>query len=241
MSFIWHTFFFDPIYNLLVFFVDTIPHGDVGLAIVATTIVVKFVLLPLSVKATKTQVKMKELQPKLEALKETHKDNREQQAQEMLALYREAGVNPFASILLVLLQIPIIIALYFAVTRGGGVPLPDINIEILYSFIPVPEAVSTMMFGWFDILARSLPLAFLAGAAQFVQARLSLAALPTPEKDAAPSFKNDFQKSMQLQVKWVLPVIIFFVAYSTSAAVALYFTVSNLFAIAQEFYLRRHR
>ncbi len=240
-SFIWHTFFFDPIYNLLVFFIDVFPLGDVGLAIIATTIVVKCILLPLSVKATKTQVRMKELQPKLEALKETHKDNREAQAREMLELYKEAGVNPFASILLIFLQVPIIIALYFAVTRGGGVPLPDINIDLLYAFIPQPDTVSTMLFGWFDILGKSLPLALLAAGAQFVHGRLSMAALPTPDKDAAPSFKNDFQKSMQLQIKWVLPVVIFFVAYTISAAVALYFTVSNLFAIAQEYYLRRHR
>ena len=57
-SFIWHTFFFDPVYNALVFFIAVIPGGDIGLAIVATTVVVKFVLLPLSVKATKTQVIM---------------------------------------------------------------------------------------------------------------------------------------------------------------------------------------
>lgn len=241
MSFIWHTFFFDPIYNLLVFFIDVFPGGDVGLAIVATTLVVKCVLLPLSVKATKTQVVMKEIQPKLEALKETYKDDRQKQAEEMLSIYRDAKINPFASIFLILLQIPILIALYFAVTRGGGIPLPEINVGLLYSFVPVPEAVSTFFLGSFDMLAKSIPLALIAAGAQFIHARLSMSVLPTPDKDAAPSFKNDFQRSMQLQVKWVLPVVIFFVAYTTSAAVALYFTVSNIFAIAQEFYLRRHR
>ena len=54
-SYIWHTFFFDPIYNILVFFIDVAPRGDVGLAIVCTVVVVKTILLPLSVRAAKTQ------------------------------------------------------------------------------------------------------------------------------------------------------------------------------------------
>ena len=64
-NYIWHTFFFDPVYNGLVFFIDVIPGGDVGLAIIATVIVVKTILLPLSIKAAKTQRVMREIEPKL--------------------------------------------------------------------------------------------------------------------------------------------------------------------------------
>ena len=106
-SYIWHTFFFDPVYNGLVFFIDIIPGGDVGLAIIATVIVVKTILLPLSIKAAKTQRVMREIEPKLREIKETHKDNREAQALAMMTVYREAGMNPFASLFLILLQIPI--------------------------------------------------------------------------------------------------------------------------------------
>ena len=60
-SYIWHTFFFDPVYNILVFFIDVIPGGDVGLAIIATVIVVKLILLPVSIKAIQTQKIMKEI------------------------------------------------------------------------------------------------------------------------------------------------------------------------------------
>ena len=58
---IWHTFFFDPVYNGLIFFIDILPGGDVGLAIICTTVVVKLILLPLSVRAAKTQVAMREI------------------------------------------------------------------------------------------------------------------------------------------------------------------------------------
>lgn len=240
-SFIWHTFFFDPVYNILVFSIDLIPGGDVGLAIIATTIVVKLVLLPLSVKATKTQVIMRELEPQLKALKETHKDDRETQAREMMALYKEAGLNPFASVLLIFLQIPIIIALYLSVYSGGGVPLPEINLDVLYSWVPVP-AVATMLFlGVIDIAGRSLPLALLAGVTQFFQATYAMPAPPPREPNAEPNFKDDFQRTMHTQMRFVLPVVIFFVAYTISAAVALYFVVSNVFGIAQELYVRRFR
>lgn len=240
-SFIWHTFFFDPVYNALVFFIDLIPGGDIGLAIVATTIVVKLILLPLSVKATKTQVIMRELEPKLKELKQKYKEDKETQARKMMELYREAGLNPFASVLLVLLQIPIIISLYLSVYGGGGVPLPEINVDVLYSWVPVPTTATMLFVGLIDIAGRSLPLAALAGISQFFQAKLSMPAPAPKEPGAEPNFKEDFQRSMHAQMRYVLPLVIFFVAYTISAAVALYFVVSNLFGIAQEYYIRRFR
>jgi len=240
-SSIWHTIFFDPVYNLLIFCIDIVPGGDVGLAIIFTTIFVKLVLLPLSVKAAKTQVIMRELEPKLKELKVTYKDNKEEQAKAMMALYKEAGMNPFASIFLMFLQIPIIIALYLAVYSGGGVALPAINTDLLFSFVPEPVVITTLMLGLIDITARSLPLALLAGITQFFQARLAMPAPAPREPGAAADFKADFQRSMSVQMRYVLPVIIFFVAYSLSASIALYFTVSNLFAIAQELYIKKHR
>ena len=116
---IWHTFFFDPVYNTLVFFIDVIPAGDVGLAIIATVLLVKLVLFPVSIKAVKTQKIMREIEPKLKEIREKHKDDRQEQAQAMMAVYQEAGMNPLASVFLILLQIPIIIALYFSIKPGS--------------------------------------------------------------------------------------------------------------------------
>lgn len=240
-SYIWHTFFFDPVYNGLVFFIDVVPGGDIGVAIILTTIVVKLILLPLSVKAAKTQVIMRELEPKLKELKETYKDDREAQAREMMTLYRDAGLNPFASIILIFLQIPIIIALYLSVYSGGGVSLPDINLDVLYSWVAAPATVSMLFLGLIDIAGRSLPLALLAGITQYFQANLSLPKAEPRDPNAAADFKADFQRSMQMQMRYVLPVIIFFVAYTISAAIALYFVVSNLVGIAQELYIRKYR
>ena len=240
-NYIWHTFFFDPIYNSLVFFIDVIPGGDVGLAIAASIALVKFILLPLSIQAAKTQKVMREIEPKLKAIKEQYKDNREAQAKAMMAIYQEAKMNPFASIVIIFLQIPIIIALYYSVYSGGGAALPAINIELLYSFIPAPQEVSMNFLGLMDITQRSIFLALLAGITQYIQVAYMMPKLPPRDKDAAPDLKEDFMRNMQLQMKYVMPVLIAVVAYTISAAIALYFVVSNIFAIIQEWYIRRHR
>jgi YidC/Oxa1 family membrane protein insertase len=240
-TYIWHTFFFDPVYNALVFFIDVIPGGDVGLAIIATVIIVKFILLPLSIKAAKTQRIMKEIEPKLKEIKEKYKDKREEQAKAMMAIYSEAGMNPLASVFLMFLQIPIIIALYLAVSKGGGVLLPEINVDLLYSFVEAPAVVSMNFLGHIDIVSKSFWLALLAGITQYFQVKVSMPALPPRDPKAAPDLKAEFMHNMQLQMRYVMPVLIFFAAYFISAAIALYFFVSNLVGIAQEFYIRKHR
>lgn len=240
-SYIWHTFFFDPVYNGLVFFIDIIPGGDVGLAIIATVVVVKTILLPLSIKAAKTQRIMREIEPKLREIKETHKDNREAQALAMMTVYREAGMNPFASLFLIFLQIPIIIALYFAVYSGGGIKLPDINVDLLYAFVSNPSVVNMNFLGMIDITGKSVFLAFLAGVTQYYQVKVSLPEMPPRDPSKAPDMKEEFMRNMHLQMRYVMPVIIFFVSYIISAAIALYFFVSNIVAILQELYVRKHR
>lgn len=240
-SYIWHTIFFDPVYNGLVLFIDILPRGDVGLAIIALVIVVKTILLPLSIKAVKTQRIMREITPKLTALKEQFKDKREEQAKAMMAIYKEAGLNPFAGIAVMLLQIPILIALYFSVYSGGGVPLPAINTALLYGFIPVPEIVNMNFLGIVDITKASFILALMAGVTQYFQIKLAMPPLPPKEEGAAPDMKDDIARMMQVQMKYLLPPLIFFVGYTTSAAIALYFVVSNVVAVVQELVVKKHR
>ncbi|MBP9836443.1 MAG: membrane protein insertase YidC [Candidatus Pacebacteria bacterium] len=225
----------------MIFFIDIVPGGDVGLAIIAIVVVVKTILLPLSIKAAKTQRIMREIEPKLREIKETHKDNREAQALAMMTVYRDAGMNPFASLFLIFLQIPIIIALYFAVYSGGGIKLPDINVDLLYAFVNNPSIVNMNFLGMIDITGKSLFLAFLAGVTQYYQVKVSLPEMPPRDPNKAPDLKEEFMRNMHLQMRYVMPIIIFFVSYIISAAIALYFFVSNIVAILQELYVRRHR
>lgn len=240
-STIWHTLFFDPVYNSLVFFIDILPKGDVGMAIIATVLLVKTILLPISIKAVKTQKVMRDIEPKLREIKEKHKDDRQQQAQAMMEVYRDAGMNPFASILLVLIQIPIIIALYFSVYSGGGVALPEINLDLLYAFVSAPADVTMNFLGLIDMAGRSWLLAIGAGITQYFHVTLTMPKLPPKEPGAEPNMRDDFMRNMQTQMKYVMPVLITFAAYYISAAIALYFLVSNLVTIMQEIFIRKHR
>jgi YidC/Oxa1 family membrane protein insertase len=230
---LFHTVIFNPLYNGLIFFIDIVPWGDVGLAVIALTILVKFILFPLSIKATKTQIAMRAIEPELKTLKETVKDKQEQ-ARQMMALYKDRGIKPFSSILLIFVQLPIILGLYWVFFRGG---LPEVNIDIVYAFIPVPDLVNMQFLGLIDMASKSIPLALLAGITQFIQARLSLP--PLTVRQEGDGFKEDLARSFHIQMRYVLPVVIAVIAYMISAAVALYWAISNIFTIGQEIFVRR--
>ena len=95
--------------------------------------------------------------------------------------------------------------------------------------------------GLVDMTGRSLLLALAAGVTQFIHVNYSMPKLPPRDPEAAPSLKDDFARNMQTQMRYVMPIFITFIAYSISAAIALYFFVSNLTMIAQELYVKRHR
>jgi membrane protein insertase Oxa1/YidC/SpoIIIJ len=105
----------------------------------------------------------------------------------------------------------------------------------------MPESVSMLFLGQFDIAASSLALALVAGGTQFVATTLSLPKLAPKDPTTAPSMKDDFMRNMQLQMKYVMPVFMVFIAYTFSAAIALYFVVSNIATIIQELLVRKHR
>lgn len=230
------TFIYDPLYNGLVFFISIVPGGDVGLAVILLTIFVKFILFPLSLKAVRTQMVMREIEEPLKELQEKYKEDKQKQAQEIMALYREKGINPFSSILLLFIQIPIIFGLYWVFFKGG---LPEIDTELLYSFVQAPSLINMMFLGIIDMGGRDVILALLAGITQYIQAKYSLPEIkPRDEKTA--SFKDDLARSFQVQIRYVLPVIVFVISYTISAAIALYWTTSNIFSILQEWYVRKN-
>jgi len=229
-----NTVLYEPLYNGLVFLIDIVPFADVGIAVVILTLAVKLVLFPLSIKMVKTQIAVRTLEPEIAKIKEKHKGNSQEQARQMMALYKERGVNPFSGILLLFVQIPIIFALYFVFFRG----LPIINVDILYSFIPVPTEVNMHFLGLIDMSMKSVILAAMAGAMQYFQMKFALPKMEARKDN--PSFKEDLSRSFQMQMRYILPIVVLVIAYVISSAVALYWTTSNLFQIGQEVYVRRN-
>lgn len=236
MKELFNTLLFEPLYNALVLLIDIIPGADVGFAVIALTIIVKLILFPLSKKAVYAQIKMREIQKPLDDLKNKYKDNREEMGKAMLDFYRENKINPFSGILLIFIQIPVILALYWVFLKGG---LPEINQSILYSFIPTPEKVDMEFLGFFNIAeSKGVILALLAAISQHFQARFSFPKQPEIKKGEKPSFKEDLMRGMGIQIKWILPIVIFFISYGLVSAISLYWFISNIFAIGQELYIR---
>lgn len=231
MHYLWDTLLYKPLINALAFLVSIVPGGDVGIAVIILTILVKLILFPFSQKAIKNQAAMTMLAPELEKIKKSG-GSKEEQARLTFELYKKHKTNPFSGCLLVLIQIPIIFALYFVFFEGI-----KFKPEVLYSFIHVPEKINMIFLGMIDLAGKSLFLAVLAGVSQYLQAHFMPKPKTTP--GAAGSFAESFGKSMQMQMKYVFPLLITWIAYSISGAVALYWITSNIFSVGQQIYVNK--
>jgi YidC/Oxa1 family membrane protein insertase len=233
-----HNWIYEPIYNALVFFVDIVPNHDIGLAVIIVTIIVRIILYPLARKAIRSQIAIKAIQPELEALKKKYKDKPEEQGRAMFALYREKKVNPFSGLFLLLIQLPILLGLYFVFARGG---FPTVDSTLLYSFVALPQDVNMHFLGLIDMGGKSIVLAVLVAVTQAIYTRLSMG----PRQSLSPvdavkdpkdvSFSEEMARSFDIQARYVLPLIIGVVSYFVAAAAPLYWVTSNLFMIGQEF------
>jgi YidC/Oxa1 family membrane protein insertase len=229
---LWNAILYKPLVNILAFFVSVVPGGDLGLAVIILTILVKLALFPLSKKSIESQAKMNLLAPELAKIKKSGA-SKEEQAKLTFELYKKNKTNPFSGCLLILIQLPIIFALYYVFLKGL-----KFDGSLLYSFVQVPENINMHFLGLLDISQKSLLLAILAGVSQFFQAHF----MPKPNLSGDKnSFQDNFAKSMQVQMKYVFPVIVAFIAYSVSGAVALYWVTSNIFAIGQQIYINKKK
>jgi len=229
---LWNIIFYKPLYNALVWIVDVLPNHSLFIAVVILTIIVRLIISPLSYKALRTQIKTKALQPKLNIIKKTITDKQEQ-AKATFALYKENGVNPFSSFLLILVQFPIIIALYW-VFRDGGV---EVNPELLYKFVEIPEMIARATFG-IDLAQKSYLLAALAGLTQYIHISRS-ASFKTVDTGED---KTDQEKMMAMvgkSMKFTMPIMITIFSYIIGGAVALYWVTSNIFMIVQETFIQK--
>lgn len=210
-----------PLYNLLVLLSTKVPGFDLGWGIITLTLIVKVILLPFYHQSLVTQVKLKKLDPLIRKIKEESKGDKTQETTKLLALYKENKINPIIGFVLLLVQLPIILALFYVFKDSVSL-----------------QGVGHIFLGWFDLTSRSYVLAVLTGLTQFFQIKLSLPPQP-PKTDGARSFQEDLARNMQWQMKYFMPVMITVVAAGLPAALALYWITSSLFAIAYELLIRR--
>lgn len=217
-----------PLFNGLIFLYNTLPFHDLGLSIIVLTVIIRFILYPLNQKAIRSQKRMGELQPQIKEVQLKHKADKVAQSQALMELYKKNKINPAAGCLPLLIQFPVLIALYQALLHSLK---PD-SLSALYSFVAQPGIINVLFFGLVDLSRSNYIMAILAGALTFVQSKMM-----APKTAAGSS--NDFSATMSKQMTYLMPVMTVFIAWKLPAGLALYWIVITLFGIGQQYLITR--
>jgi YidC/Oxa1 family membrane protein insertase len=248
MLFLFNAFVYQPIYNLLVFIYNILPFKDFGVSIIIVTLLIKFILVPLSKKQIESQKKMAELQPKIKALQEKHKDDKEKQSRALMELYKEHKTNPFSGCLPIIAQLVFLIAIYRVLFNMSAAGLM-VDASGLYPFVHNPEQINRIFFGIIDLSAaidfkaialKDFPhivLVVLAAFSQYIQTKMLMAKQAT--QPTAKDGKPDFAQMMNKQMLFLGPLLTLFIGIRFPAGLALYWLVSTTFMIAQQYYIER--
>ncbi len=232
ISSIFHSLLYKPFYNILVYLTGVLPGSDIGWAVIVLTIFVLAILLPLRHKQANTQRQMKAVESEQNKIKKDYADNSAERNKRIIELYNKHGINPFAGFALIFIQIPVMLALYFVFTRG----IPFTNVD-LYSFVTLPTGINSIFLGLLDLTTKSIPLALLVALTQYIQVNLALP--PIAPRTEGEGFGQDFARSMNTNMKYVMPAMIGFFAASFPSVVGLYWLTNNIFGIAHELYVKR--
>src|SRR3989344_610673 len=253
------TTFVFPILNLLVFFYKIflfikIP-GALGLAIIALTAFIRLLLHPFFKQQLETSKKMADLKPHLDRLSSKHKDDKKILQEEHMKLYQQAGINPAAGCLFMIVQIPVFIALYntlslFLLNGNAAKIISQIN-KVLYHPALKIQTIDPWFFGLNLALAPAKAglwyyylLPVITAILQYFQtAVMTPASAPTPEvKEAKKNTSGvnvkkedagDFQKAMNMQMKYIFPLMIGYFSYTLPVGLSLYWNIFSIFSIIQ--------
>ncbi len=227
--------FYQPLLNLLIFLYNVIPGHDMGLAIIAITVIIKLVLYPLSIQSLRAQKAMTDLQPKISEIKKQYKDQKEEQAKQLMNLYKQEKINPLSSCLSLLIQLPFLFAIY-QVFRTG---LSNGSLALLYSFVYHPATINTIAFGFLNLAKPQFVLALLAGAAQFWQGKMLFA--KRPKIKTADSKDEDMTAIMNKQMTYMMPIVTVVIGMSLPSGLTLYWLIFTLGTVAQQLIAFRHK
>ncbi len=226
-----NTILYQPLLSILTF-LTTIFGGSLGFAIIALTILIRTVLIPLSLPALKSAKKLKDLKPHLDNLKKKHAKDAKRLQQEQLNLYKEHGVNPAAGCLPTIAQFAVLIALYRVfidfIQNGNG------------------ETFSAnMSFLWFD-LSKPDPfyiLPVLAAGSQLLMSQMLMVGKEHHKTEELKAIKNkekeessqEMAETIQQQMLYVMPVMTGVIALSFPSGLAVYWVTTTIFSIVQQY------
>jgi len=255
-----------PIFNLLIALYSIIPGADFGVSVILFTILVRFALYPLLKRQLHQTKLMRKLQPELKRIKKSTKGNRQLESVQMLELYKKHGVSPFRSILILLIQLPIFIALYsviqiFTLHRDQIAKFTYDFLEgvpAIAQLISHPQQFNEKLLGIVDLTKPAIgshgidiilvALAVVAGVTQYIMSKQTMPQTEGKKRlrdimSEAAAGKQADQSEMNAAVMGkmmkFLPVFMFFIMVTIPGAIALYYGVSNIVAVLQQSYLLR--
>ena len=244
IGYIFNILFTFPIYNALMV-LDRV-FGDFGVSIIVLTLLIRLVLFPLTLKQLRSMKAQQAIQPLMADLRKKHANDPRAQQAAMMSLYKEYNINPVAGCLPLLIQMPVLYGLYYAMDvvlrpSGGKLTLDAVNAH-LYPFIAHFQHIPDFNLRWFTFLNPSWYLSLatpdktfilpvLAGLATFAQLRMSQA-----RTIKTPGQKDMMTQQMQI-MSFVMPFFTFFIALSFPAGLALYWTTSSIFSMVQQFFV----
>jgi YidC/Oxa1 family membrane protein insertase len=220
-----------PLFNLLAAIYALV--GDFGLAIIILTVIIRGALWPLVTRQLHSQRAIQDLQPELKRIKSKAAGDRQLEAQMTMELYKEKEISPFASILPLLIQLPVFIALFIVlkdITTAGKIAAlayePVKHLPAIAEIIKHSGAFHPTIFNLILLTKPSVVLAALAGLAQFIQTKQLM-----PKKQTG----GDAQAQMMASMTYVFPALTFFIGLSLPAALPLYWLTASLMAILQQY------
>jgi len=219
---LWNILLIQPLTTILLFFYNLLGR-NLGLAIIALTVILRILLFPLSLPAFRSAKAQRELKPKLDKLKKKYKNDRQKLSQAQLELFRQAGVNPFAGCLPQILQLLVLIALY----------------QVFIGFLTKGE-LNTQFLVW-NLAQRDpyLILPLLAAAAQFLLSRMMLPAVSEEESAVKATKKqtDDLATTMQKQNLYLFPLLTVVFGLQLPSGLMLYWFVASLLQLGQQWWV----
>jgi YidC/Oxa1 family membrane protein insertase len=190
--------------------------------------IIRLLFTPLSLKTIKSQQSLKELTPKVDEVKQKFKDDKAAQSAAILKLYKENNVNPLAGCLPLLIQIPILIALYQVFIKG----ITEESLAFLYGFVSAPEIINQNFLGLIDITMSNRLLTLVAGGLQFMQSKQSLAL-------QSSGGSNKEMAALSKQMLYFFPIMIIIIGWNLPAGLILYWIATTVFSIFEQWYIKR--
>lgn len=245
---LWNSFLYVPLLNLLIVFYHLF-FDNLGLAIIAITVVIKIATYPLTKPSIIAAQKQRELQPQIDKLKLKYK-NKQEFAQKQMELFKQNGINPISGCLPQIIQFIVIIALYRAFTHilsANGVAISELN-NLLYNFDFLKFASDDVLNTNFLYLNLAKADQFyiipiLSAVSQFWLSKYMMNSTKKIEKIVkdTPDKKDDFMYNMQEQMMYMMPIMTLVIGLTLPSGLVLYWFVSTLLAVFQYMILNRSK